>query len=128
VLTNQDEDIDPLADEIKSLLDGHLILRKELASMGVLPAIDITQSISRLFTKLQAPSYRAAAQIVSHAMFRLLKEREIVLLGGNPDPQLARILENQRQLLDSLSQALERPCSQMDSEELVIGLARTLSA
>jgi len=127
VLTNQDEDIDPLADEIKSLLDGHLILRKELASMGVLPAIDITQSISRLFTKLQGSSYRASAQVVTHAMFRLLKEREIVLLGGNPDPQLALILDNQKHLLGAVSQVLERPSSQTDTEELVASLSRALT-
>jgi FliI/YscN family ATPase len=126
VLTNQDEDIDPLADEIKSLLDGHLVLRKELATMGVLPAIDITQSISRLFTKLQEPSYRRAAQIVTHAMFRLMKEREIVLLGGNPDPQLELILNNQSRLLSLVSQSLKDLCPQQESEDLVMQLSKEL--
>ncbi len=127
VLTNQDEDIDPLADEIKSLLDGHLVLRKELATMGVLPAIDITQSISRLFTKLQDSSYRRSAQIVTHAMFRLMKEREIVLLGGSPDPELQRILKNQRRLLSLISQSLGDLCSHEDSERLVVQLSDELA-
>jgi type III secretion protein N (ATPase) len=127
VLTNQDEDIDPLADEIKSLLDGHLILRKELATMGVLPAIDITQSISRLFTKLQDPSYRRSAQIVTHAMFRLMKEREIVLLGGSPDPELKRILSNQQRLLNLISQSLQDLCSHEESERLVVQLSSELT-
>jgi FliI/YscN family ATPase len=127
VLTNQDEDIDPLADEIKSLLDGHLVLRKELATMGVLPAIDITQSISRLFTKLQDPSYSRSAQIVTHAMFRLMKEREIVLLGGSPDPQLQRILDNQQSLLNLVSQSLAEQCPQDESEQRVAQLSRELT-
>ncbi len=127
VLTNQDEDIDPLADEIKSLLDGHVVLRKELATMGMLPAIDITQSISRLFTKLQDSSYRRSAQTVAHAMFRLLKEREIVLLGGSPDPELQRILSNQHRLIDLVSQSLNDPCSRVQSEQLVVQLATELT-
>jgi FliI/YscN family ATPase len=127
VLTNQDEDIDPLADEIKSLLDGHLVLRKELATMGVLPAIDITQSISRLFTKLQDPSYRRSARIVTHAMFRLMKEREIVLLGGSPDPELQRILNNQQRLLSLISQSLGDLCLHEDSERLVVQLSNELT-
>lgn len=127
VLTNQDEDIDPLADEIKSLLDGHLILRKELATMGVLPAIDITQSVSRLFTKLQDSSYRRSAQIVTHAMFRLMKEREIVLLGGSPDPELQRILKNQQRLLSIVSQSLGERYPQEESERLITQLASELT-
>jgi FliI/YscN family ATPase len=127
VLTNQDEDIDPLADEIKSLLDGHLVLRKELATMGILPAIDITQSISRLFTKLHDPTYRKATQTVTHAMFRLLKERELVLLGGTPDPELECIIENQAQLFNLLSQSLRELCRQHESEEQVMELSRQLA-
>jgi type III secretion protein N (ATPase) len=57
VLTNEEDDIDPLADEIKSLLDGHLVLRRELAARGVLPALDVTASVSRLFTRLHDSNY-----------------------------------------------------------------------
>jgi flagellar biosynthesis/type III secretory pathway ATPase len=95
--------------------------------MGVLPAIDITQSISRLFTKLQDPSYRRSAQIVTHAMFRLMKEREIVLLGGSPDPELKRILSNQQRLLNLISQSLQDLCSHEESERLVVQLSSELT-
>jgi flagellar biosynthesis/type III secretory pathway ATPase len=104
VLTNQDDDIDPLADEIKSLLDGHISLRKEIAEMGILPAIDITQSVSRLFTRLHSSQYCGAARCVSLAMSRYLKDRQVLLLGGTPDSELELILKHKQQLFDLFRQ------------------------
>lgn len=106
VLTNQEEDIDPLADEVKSLLDGHICLRKEIAELGILPAIDISQSVSRLFTKLRSPEYCATARIITHAISRLLKDRQILLLGGTPDPELQRIIQHQPDIIHTLQQSL----------------------
>lgn len=105
VLTNQEEDIDPLADEVKSLLDGHICLRKEIAELGILPAIDITQSISRLFGRLHSHEYVSTTRMVSRALSRFLKERQILLLGGAPDAELQRILNHQKELFDALRQA-----------------------
>ncbi len=104
VLTNEEDDIDPLADEVKSLIDGHLVLKKDFASKGILPAIDITQSISRLFTRLNHSDYVSAARIVIRALTRLVKEREIVLLGGTPDPELAKIMSLEKELFDLIRQ------------------------
>ena len=104
VLTNQEDDIDPLADEIKSLLDGHICLRKEIAELGILPAIDITQSISRLFGKLNSREHIAAARKVTYSISRYLKDRQVILLGGAPDSELQAILDNQRAIFETLSQ------------------------
>jgi type III secretion protein N (ATPase) len=105
VLTNQEDDIDPLADEVKSLLDGHICLRKEIAEMGILPAIDITQSISRLFGRLHQHSYCAAARHITHAVSRYLKDRQIILLGGVPDAELQLIMNHQKEIFDALRQS-----------------------
>jgi flagellum-specific ATP synthase len=104
VLTNTDDDIDPLADEIKSLLDGHIVLRPEIAQLGIRPAIDITQSISRLFSRLNTIQQQEAARGVTHALHRLIKEREIIALGGNPDAELRTIIDNQHRIVALLSQ------------------------
>lgn len=107
VLTNQDDDIDPLADEIKSLLDGHICLRSEVAALGIMPAIDVTSSVSRLFSRVASPAHRRVAQAVSCAFSRLLKERHILLLGGSPDEELGRILSAKAQLIGCLRQELD---------------------
>lgn len=119
VLTNQEDDIDPLADEIKSLLDGHICLRKEIAELGILPAIDITQSVSRLFNRLHSPEYTAASRRVSQAMSRFLKERQILLLGGVPDAELQTIMNHQKELFEATKQSLGRPSSREDTERHV---------
>ncbi len=126
VLTHQEDDIDPLADEIKSLLDGHICLRRELADLGVFPPIDITQSVSRLFSKLQSPRYRASAGVVSRAMARYLKERQIALLGGVADDELSRILSHKERLLDTMRQHLGDSPSRIEVESTVEAVARLL--
>lgn len=104
VLTNGEDDIDPLADEIKSLVDGHIVLSQELATMGVRPAIDVTRSISRLFHRLNPPSHRHTARRLTHLISRYMKERAIALLGGTPDAELASLLQNRDRLLGLISQ------------------------
>jgi FliI/YscN family ATPase len=128
VLTNQEDDIDPLADEVKSLLDGHICLRKEIAELGILPAIDITQSISRLFTKLKPREYCGAARTVSNAMSRFIKDRQILLLGGAPDAELQRILDHQRELFNAVNQSFHAHCSQGETEDSIRELAGLLAA
>lgn len=127
VLTNQEEDIDPLADEIKSLLDGHIVLRSEIASLGVLPAIDITRSISRLFPRLHNPAHLAAARQVTYAVNRLLKERHIVLLGGVPDAELSQILEHQSTILSCIKQERHEVCGAASIRTAISDVCTTLS-
>ena len=103
-------DIDPLADEIKSLLDGHIALRKEIADLGILPAIDISQSISRLFNRLHSREYTVAARSIAQGMTRFLQERQILLLGGVPDAALQKILNNQERLFDTTRQRIDQSC------------------
>ena len=126
VLTNSEDDIDPLADEVKSLLDGHLVLRKEIADLGILPAIDITQSLSRIFTRLHSSDLYAATRIISNAVARFLQERHILLLGGVPDAGLERILAHKGQLFDLLSQSSHCITGDADLEDQIKSLAAVL--
>lgn len=104
VLTNQDDDTDPLADEVKSLLDGHIVLRQDLALKGVFPAIDVTTSVSRLFERVTDEPNREVARALRYALGRLWKERDLILMGGTPDGELKTILENQATLLGLIRQ------------------------
>lgn len=104
VLTNTEDDIDPLADEVKSLLDGHIVLSKEMGTLGVLPAVDVTQSVSRLFERVANQHRVETAHHLRRALTRLIKERDIVLLGGTPDRELEAILNHRETLVRLLSQ------------------------
>lgn len=53
---------EPVADETRSLLDGHLVLSPQLAAMSHYPAIDVSRSVSRVFGRVVTPEHRAAAE------------------------------------------------------------------
>ncbi len=61
VLTPADDFEDPVAEETMGLLDGHVILSRELASRGLYPAIDIVRSKSRVMREVASPQHLAAA-------------------------------------------------------------------
>ena len=62
VLAEDEDGSDPIAEEVRSILDGHIVLARELGQAGHYPAIDITASISRVFTRVVTAEHRAAAQ------------------------------------------------------------------
>jgi type III secretion protein N (ATPase) len=101
VLTNGEGETDPLGEEIKSILDGHIYLSSAVAQRGIRPAIDLTESVSRVLTAIQPHSYITKIQGVIRMLSRLKRDREILLLGGTPDPELqaAIMLESQLERL-----------------------------
>jgi FliI/YscN family ATPase len=93
VLTNTEGDLDPLADEIKSLLDGHLVLALGEVERGVRPAIDYLASVSRVESSISSEIQMRDANLIRLALARVRREKAMVAMGMSPDPQLARFLE-----------------------------------
>ncbi|MEY3295632.1 MAG: synthase [Pseudomonadota bacterium] len=62
VLEESDDGMDPVSEEVRSLLDGHVVLSRKLAGKGHYPAIDVLQSTSRLFDRLVDEAHAAAAR------------------------------------------------------------------
>jgi len=104
VLTNPENDVDPLGDEIKSILDGHIVLDPKLAELGIRPAVDVTTSISRLLPRLHSPEYLSTIQTITRILSRLKRDRDILLFGGTPDHELKAALECEQELLGLITQ------------------------
>ena len=62
VLVEGDDMTEPVADETRSILDGHIILSRDLASAGHYPAVDVLRSASRVMTNITTPEHQAAAR------------------------------------------------------------------
>ncbi|HEX8527297.1 FliI/YscN family ATPase [Allosphingosinicella sp.] len=90
VLSETDEVDDPIAELMKSLLDGHILLSRNLAEQGHFPAIDVPKSISRLAGHLASPELRKAAEetvmlLSAYEGARTMLETGVYAQGTNAD-------------------------------------------
>jgi flagellum-specific ATP synthase len=82
VLTEGDDQQDPVADAARAILDGHVVLSRKLAEQGHFPAIDINASVSRLATQVASGDQLAQSQVIRHLLSRYSEVRELLPLGG----------------------------------------------
>ncbi|MEZ4288370.1 MAG: FliI/YscN family ATPase [Polyangiales bacterium] len=73
---------EPIADEVRGILDGHIVLSRELASRGRWPAIDITHSLSRVMPAVTTEAHRNAANKLREDLALLEEKRDLVMLGA----------------------------------------------
>lgn len=82
VLTEGDDPQDPIADAARGILDGHIVLSRELAESGHFPAIDVERSISRVMTAVAPREHVHAARRLRHFLARYNKARDLIQLGA----------------------------------------------
>jgi len=104
VLTQYDQAQDALGDEVKSLLDGHIILDPKIAEQGILPAFDISASISRLQNKILNLKQLQDITILKKAASDLKHDKDILLLGGTPTKSLEAALSIEKDLNNFICQ------------------------
>lgn len=73
---------EPIADEVRGILDGHVVLSRDLAARGDWPAIDVLHSLSRLMTTVASPEHQAAAARVRELMAAYERHRDLIALGA----------------------------------------------
>lgn len=98
VLVEGDDMAEPVADEVRSILDGHVVLSRSLQSAGHYPAIDVLRSVSRVMPSVTTPEHRLAAERVKRLLAAYEENREAIIYGiykpgHNPliDEAIARI-------------------------------------
>ncbi|MDQ0456386.1 FliI/YscN family ATPase [Rhizobium paknamense] len=85
VLVEGEDQDDPIAEETRSLLDGHIILSDKIAQAGLFPAIDVLMSRSRTMNAVVTPQHRAAAEAI-RSMLALYREVELLIRVGEYQP------------------------------------------
>ena len=82
VLTEGDDPQDPIADAARGILDGHIVLSRELAESGHFPAIDVERSISRVMTAVAPRPQQQAARRMRQLLAKLTKARDLLQIGA----------------------------------------------
>ena len=81
VLVEGDDMTEPVADETRSILDGHIILSRKLAAANHYPAIDVMASVSRVFNAITQPGHRQAAGRLRELLAKYAEVEMLLKLG-----------------------------------------------
>ncbi|WP_152207531.1 flagellar protein export ATPase FliI [Marinobacter changyiensis] len=82
VLTEGDDQQDPIADAARAILDGHIVLSRRLAEEGHYPAIDVEASVSRVMPQVTDPAHFARAQRFKQVYARYQQARDLISVGA----------------------------------------------
>ena len=96
VLVDGDDMDEPIADISRATLDGHIVLKRSLASAGHYPPIDVLGSVSRLFDRVASPAHKAAARNLRELMAAHNDARDLISIGAyveGADPAVDRSVE-----------------------------------
>jgi FliI/YscN family ATPase len=84
VLVEADDMNDPVADAVRSILDGHIVLTRELATQNHYPAIDVLESVSRLTRDLTSPEQQQLSARARESLAAYRKNQDLINIGAYP--------------------------------------------
>ena len=82
VLADGDDTNDPVVDTARAILDGHVVLNREYANMGIYPAIDISESVSRVMADVVTHDHAVAADRLKRLINVYNENKDLILMGG----------------------------------------------
>lgn len=113
VLVEGDDFSEPVADQARGLLDGHLVLSRELASMNHYPAIDVLRSVSRLMPRVACPEHQELARRARQTLSEYAQIEDALHLGtyqAGSDAARDRLIARRGAIMEFLAQTTaERP-------------------
>jgi flagellum-specific ATP synthase len=112
VLVEGDDLQDPIGDTVRSILDGHVVLSRRLATAGHFPSIDVLESISRVSGSVTTPEQRGAATRLRRLMAAYRDVRELIEIGAyapGSDPDVDAAVRLKPAIDALLQQDLDTP-------------------
>lgn len=120
VLAEGDDQNDPVVDSARAILDGHVVLSRQLAEGGHYPAIDIEASVSRVMSEVVTPEHLAAARRFRQLYSTYERNRDLISVGAyhaGSDPRVDQAIRFQPLLARFLQQSQEEARSFEQSVE-----------
>jgi flagellum-specific ATP synthase len=112
VLVEGDDMDDPIADSVRSIVDGHIVLSRKLAQKGHFPAIDILQSTSRVMRAVTTPEHQKLAQKFRENLATYREAEDLINIGAykpGSNPRIDKAVKLIDGLNDFLRQAVTDP-------------------
>jgi flagellum-specific ATP synthase len=110
VLVEGDDFNEPIADATRAILDGHIVLSRDLAAAGQYPAIDVLGSVSRLASRISSQEQLEAARQLREALAAYRRSEDLINLGAyvsGSNRQLDAVIQVRPKLLEFLRQTPE---------------------
>lgn len=131
VLVAGDDPTEPIADEARSLLDGHVHLDRARAERGIWPAIDVLRSLSRVMNDVVEPAHSERARTIRRALGLAEAHRDLVALGADEsslDPTALRALALEPEIEAFVAQGVDDPSPWQDTLQSLSALAEAACA
>lgn len=131
VLVEGDDTNEPVSDTVRGLLDGHVILSRKLASQAHWPAIDVLESISRLFPDIVPAEQRAAAQTIRELLSAYRDHEDLISIGAyksGANPTVDCAIATRDDIQKYLRQAIEDRSSVETARAELLKLAQRCQA
>lgn len=118
VLTEGDDQQDPIADAARAILDGHIVLSRDLAEAGHYPAIDVEASISRAMTEITDAGHLNSARRFKQLYSTYRQHRDLISVGAyqkGADPRVDEAVAYQPRIMEFLQQNMREPVPLVES-------------
>lgn len=126
VLTEGDDHNDPIADAARGILDGHIVLSRQLADMGFYPAIDLESSVSRVMPMVVSPDHLKATHRIKQLYSTYEQNRDLINVGAYQAGSNAAIDEAiaiRAQIGSFMKQGINESVNMQSSQQQLIKLA-----
>ena len=130
VLVDGDDMNEPIADAARSILDGHIVLTRELAHASHYPAVDVLQSVSRLVDEVVSPDVRAAGQAVRQLLAAYREKADLIAIGAyqrGTDGAVDAAIALRPQIERFLRQAVDERSTAADADRALLDIAAAIA-
>jgi flagellum-specific ATP synthase len=126
VLVDGDDMNEPVADAVRSILDGHIVLSRKLAAANHYPAIDVLGSVSRVMPDVVPPSHLTSASTVRDILATYREAEDLINIGAyvpGSNPRVDHALARIDQVKAFQRQGIYERSTFEDAQRAVMGLA-----
>jgi flagellar biosynthesis/type III secretory pathway ATPase len=106
---------EPIADEVRGVLDGHIVLERRVAARGQYPAVDLPASLSRVMDAVVTSEHALAARKLRSLIAAYEDKRDLITLGAYAKGS------------DEIERFLKQPPDELESFERTVAALRTLA-